>query len=683
MSIADPCRFQDRRDLLARAGFHRTHYQPESLGLLIGNAELGGPVRADGLGFDSLYLSSLWQTNTSRGKLDGPRLEPVNGTGKVTGYDQRLDIASGIVETELRDDRGLAYRCELFASQAEPALLQMRLTNTGEQEQHWRLRPPEAPGQRSHWVQNDLLHIAAAADAPTPWACAIGCNRPAGGDSAQWRLAPGEVLLLTLACATVYEGPGFAERVHGLAWENRRDDNLPRRAHCARMQQLWDASAFIAVPDAELERLYYRCVYWLFSASGSRYALMQETPLAGTDAWRGVAFPYGFGWGVLAFTALGHPERARRTLELMFRPGALARNAHVMLERLDDHDIAFFMAPSPSPPQLESDLPDYDLEAFATPGNHAACPGDNEARSFGHQISVYGDGRMRRGHQRHIDGFVAAAAYRLIAYHPNESLLCTTVYPILRGCAIFWSRLLRWDDDSGGYITPPLHSVSENLDGRNVTDAVLSARWLLRQAARVAQDLQIDADWRKRWAAFADGLILPQNDGIYVEHLGQKELRDGSGYFGVRFPIYFGYPGWELARELDHDQVRRTFAAVVTANHDYQGMISFIASAFAASAAAYGDGETWVQAMRHNLDCVDPESGALRESEDKPYFHTSYAAFVCGMLSGLLQSDEDGDRLCPGVPDHWTEVAAWNLPAHGGRRLTIRRDATGTHVEPA
>jgi len=681
IDLADP---DQRRALLDRHAFHRSSYRPEALGFLLGNAELGGPARADGLGFDSFFIAADWRTPTCRGSLVGPLLTIDEMLAEPQSFSQDLDLATAILTTELRAADGFAYRCELFASQAETALVQFRLTNLGERPYTCRLRLPGNADSRQQRVAADLFHVASGPEAYTPWACAVASDRPSMDDRQLcWSLAPGEQLQLSCACATVYEGPDFAERMHGIAWEQRRTSDLARRAHVATMEALWSASAWVSLPDVELEQLYYRSVYWLLSASGSRHALPQETPLAAVDtAWSGVAFTFGFGWGILAFSLLGHPDRAQRMLRRMYRPAGQARNARTLLDRLPDNDIAFFMAP-PSHAEDEAAPPGADSADFVQPGYHASRLGDDEARSFGHQVSIHGDDRMRRGHQRHIDGFATSIAYRLACYHPDDALLSAVIYPMLRGAAIFWTRLVRWDDEAGGYVTPVLHSVSENLDAPNVSDNVLAARWLLRRAAALAERLAVDEDWRARWSDCADGLVLPQNDEIFLEYLGQDGLREGTGYFGVRFPIYFGCPGWELADELDHDKVRRTFAAVEAVNDGQRGMISFIASAFAASAAAYDDAPTWLRAIRRNLQTLDPDSGALQEVEgQRPYFHTSYAAYVAAILSGLLRSDEAGDRLFPGIPTDWTEVAGWNLPAAGGRRVALRRDAAGDHCKP-
>ena len=675
----------DRDAMLKRHGFHRGTYKPESLGFLIGNTEIGGLARPDGLGFDDFFLASLWLSPTRRGVVAGPRLEPAEGLGEVTDYAQDLDLRTAVLTTELATKQGLAYRCSIFASQAETALIQIRLVSAGEHAQRWRLVLPKSPGSRQTRIDGRLFHVASAPGAYTRGACAVTTSKPSDeDDDLVWLMQPGEVLQVSLACTTEWEGLDFADRAHGVAIDHQRDDGIALRAHVAAMDRLWLSSAWVSLPDIELERLYYRSVYWLFSTSGSRYALPQETPLADVDgAWRGVAFTYGFGWGILAWTALGHPQRARRMLRRMHRPAGQARNARILLEKLSPDDVRFFMDDKDAePPSDNSDVVEFGLEQFGCPCHYAAHPGADGARAFGHQISIYGDDRMRRGHQRHIDGFAAALAYRLDQYYPDECLRLSTVYPMLRGAAEFWVGLLRWDKAAGGFITPLLHSASENLDGRNVSDNVLSAKWLLRQAAEMAERLGVDPEQRQRWAACADGILIPQNQAVYLEHLDQQELRREEGYFGVRFPVYFGFPGWELAHELDKGKVHRTFAAVIEATNGHKGMISFVASAFAASAATFGDGHTWLLMIRRNLITIERDSGALQEVEGlRPYFHTSYAAYVCAVLAGLLRSDGDGDTVFPGVPASWRQVIGWNLPASGGRRLAITRDIHGDSVE--
>ena len=63
-----------RGELLARHSFERTSNDPGDLELMVGNGELGGLVRRDGLGLDLLWAADLWENESNRIPLPGIRV---------------------------------------------------------------------------------------------------------------------------------------------------------------------------------------------------------------------------------------------------------------------------------------------------------------------------------------------------------------------------------------------------------------------------------------------------------------------------------------------------------------------------------------------------------------------------------------------------------------------------------
>jgi len=671
---------RDRK--LERYRFSADRYLPDRIGYLLGNSETGGPARPDGLGFDELFVASLWESPVVRGSLPAFRLIPQAAPdlpeSKAAGhYRQTLDLKRGLLETTVSRPDGTAYRSEWFASHADSNLLCARLQNTGEQAASWTLQLPVPAKARTRTIQESLVYAAGMEDSFTQWAWACQCDHPLQpqDDPGRWQfsLQAGESMEILLAVRTHWQGGDFADQVHTSVSSGDSFAELLARQTSA-FAKSWRQTPVIDLPDERVEQLFYRSVYWLLSASGSAWALPQETPLASVKAWSGVPFTYGYGWGIYAFTLLGLEGRARRMTTLAWKPAGYRRNARVYLDRLKARDTEFFMKPSGSP-KLDEGAPERGVNDYLA-GNVEITDSGTSALSFPHQGSIYGDGRMRRCNQRHIDGFAAGFYHLLQRYHPDAAFERSVLYPALRGTAEFWRHLLEWNEEAGGFVTPPLHSVAENLTEISVLDAVLAALWNLRTAAATAKRLDLDSDLRVQWMQAADQLILPQNETIYTEFLGEDRMREGGGYFGMRAPMYLGFPLFELTEVLDSKKAIATLQAACRQNEQegrLQGMISFVASGYAASAAVYGQGDLWLKFLARNFETLDPESGALRETDSvHPYFHTSYGAYICAVLSALQHSSEGSATLFPSLPKEWERAAYYHLPAENGKRISAR-----------
>ncbi len=680
-----------RIEKLTSYEFHTDRFLPDRVGYLIGNTDIGGLVHPDGLGFEELFVASYWLSPVIRGSLPPFRLQTLSESAfapeTVVAYDQRLGLADGITKTTMTFDDGRSYRSELFASQADSNLICLRLTNTGSQRLDWRIQLPVPEGGTCHLYNPHRIHAVTPTSSFTQLAWVVWSDHALAlfNDlpEATLSIEPGDVACFHLALSTGRQSYDYTEAASASV-AVQPEFNTRKEQHEAAFNSLWSQAPVIDLPDERVESLFYRSLYWLFSASGSPHALPQETPLASVKPWKGVAFTYGFGWGIYAYTMLGMEARARAMAIQAWKPAALQRNAQTYLDRIKDCDTEFFMKPGAGP-RFEEVFPALDRKHFLMPEDRSPAKYPS-ALSFAHQVAISGDGRMRRCNQRHIDGFAAGFYYRLDRQFQDSAYRKQVVYPALRGTAEFWRNLLEWDDEAEGYLTPPLHSVSENLTEVSVLDAVLSALWNLRMAAQMADELEVDQDLRRTWEAYADHLIIPSNDTVYLECHGQDALRKDDGYFGVRSSMHVGFPFQQLVRMLDGVMVEQSLTQSLASNGNLNGMISFVASGFAASAATWGKGDLWLQYLKRNFATLDPESGALCEVEGRhPYFHTSYAAYICAVLNALFLPDDSGADLFHGIPESWGRAAFYNMSTQGGGRISARWDgekAVSTHTVP-
>jgi hypothetical protein len=615
-----------RDGVIARHGFVREQWDSDAVPFLIGNGEIGGLVSWDGLGIPQLWMSDFFKGPTERASLPALLVEVPGSKDGIAGYRQTLGLRDGILRTTFTYANGISYESELFCSQAHKHLLVLRLTNRSSAAgfDGRILSPNGLAGAASEAV----LFGAPVRGHESVVAWALHTAHPLSRTDLSFRLPPRESLTLQFAFASAKTDADACEAAL-VALQPALDAEALTRAHVEAWENKWNSCALITLPDPAYEALYYRSIYWLLSASGSTRYLPGEAQFS-ECSWGMFPFSYGAaGWAVLAFTHLGLPGIARDMLELHFRPAAFRANATLYT-------------------------------------------GDknSDTWSFAHQVDLHGEEWAEeswRG-QRHIEAFAAAMFHRFGRYYPDAGFSADRSYPVLRGTAEFWRSLAVWDESVGGFVLPPLLSVSEDLEGKSILDAVLAAKYCLVMAAREAKELGRDEPLQSQWLAVADALYLPQNDALYLEKLGDTGVRDGGGYYGVRAPIYLGYPTCELAPLLDAAKVARTLDQAWEQNRRGEGMISFVANWFALADVFHGRGDHALEVLGRNLQCR-PE--ALCEAgSGNLYFQTSYASFVLVPLAMLVQSIDDEIRLLPAVPAAWRDIDFANIPAEAGIRVS-------------
>ena len=605
-------------------------------GLLLGNTLLGGCLAASGLGIPTLWGAELWLNTDQRLPLKGPMMSCGDFAGlERISYRQRLSLADGLAQTSVRYTGNGGYDAEVFCSMAEPTLWVIRVTSRGDHERDWRLNMTENTRQ----VSSNSLKGISAFDVLTPCSWSVHADKPftGGGDKGFiLRLAPDESV--TLVCRL----NAWAD--DGLVWveETGKFDRLLSR-HRAAWDSLWQRCAVLALPDADIERLWYRSLYWTLSTCGNNHYSPGESMFCGT-CWDMHPFTYGAaGWAAQAFTAVGLPERAKAMLDCHFKPAALRDNAKVYTKTLT--------------------------------GGTAS----QDAMAFAHEVKT--DGRNipcgQYELQRHLDGFAAALFHRHQRYYPNQSLAPADLYQLMKGLAQFWCGLAHRDAQSGEWLLPEMTSLTEDLIAIHPIDAALAAKWCLTIAARDAAALGCDADLAKHWREVADQLAMPQNDERYLEFAGDPDKRSGGGYQGVRGFVYLGWPTIELMPGLDRAKALRTLDHTWERNRKGEGMIGFVANWFALADIQYGRGDHALEILKHNFRCEDAWKQGVSEfpGATKYYFTTNYASYLLVPLAMAVRSADDQLETFGAVPAAWKDFAFYQVPAESDLRVSgVMRD---------
>jgi hypothetical protein len=623
---------------LQRYAFASNKRDDKAPGFLLGNARLGGCVAASGLGIPALWGAELWQNADKRLALKGMMLScaALDGLTPVS-YQQEVALRDGLAKTTVRYAGDVGYDTELFCSMSDPSLLVIRLTPQGAIAKEWRLDIPLAgdPEQRSP----QLLAGKSALDAFTPFTWTLNSDRPltpaaTGGFTVQ--LAPAQSLTLSLRLQSgapdpVAAGPvptdfaGLLAR-HRSAWDG-----------------LWQRCAVLALPDARIERLWYRSLYWTLSTCGNRRYLPGESMFV-VPCWDMHAFSYGAaGWATQAFTAVGLPERAKAMLDWHLKPEAMRNNAQ------------------------------FYTQAFT---QTAAAP---EAMAFAHEVKNDGN-HIPCGHwelQRHLDGFAAALFYRHQRFYPNQSVTPAELYPLMKGLAEFWCGIAKRDTPEGDYLVPQMTSLTEDLIARHPIDAALAAKWCLLMAYRDAVALNRDAARRDQWREVADHLLIPQNDQRYLEYAGDLGQRPGGGYQGVRGFVYLGWPTTELIPTFDRTKALGTLEHTWERNRKGEGMIGFVANWFALADLHYGRGDHALAILKHNFLCEDVWGQGVSETPGSGNYHftTNYSSYLLVPLAMVVQSVNSRLQVFSGVPSEWKDFAFYQVPAESGMRVSgVMRD---------
>ena len=632
-----------QQERLSKYAFVRTAHDPGAIGLLIGNTELGGLADVSGLVIPKLWGADLWKDEKTRRAVDGLALQcdEFGADRQPAVYRQELGLADGVLRTRAIYESGNGYEAELFCSMANRHLLVLRVKNLGGAgERVWYVHRPAVNYAVTNSSRGVLLGRSTEEGfTRDAWAVRVGKAWETGPDGRQFvKLAPGEVVTLAISWTTHWDGADYVRRAGKTVAADGLDYDRLLAAHRQAWSALWRQSAVLTIPDAALEQMWYRALFWTLCTCGSERFLPGESMFA-VNCWEMHPFTYGAaGWAVQAFTSAGFPERARTMLNWHFKPQALRQNAEFYTGKL---------------------------------AGKVASPA---AWAFAHEVKPDGRNIPCEPYewQRHLDGFAAALFYRVNRFYPDARFNRDMVYPVLRGTAEFWRGLTSRDEKSGEFILPSMTSLTEDLIATNPIDAALAAKWCLLQAGRTATELNRDAGRRKSWKDLAGKLCIPHNRERYLEYFGDEEKRAGGGYQGVRGFVYLSYPTLELIPLADRDMAVRTLDYTWVRNKQGEGMIGFVANWFALADTHYGRGEHALSIMRHNLKCLDKWGAGLSETPGSKqyYFTTGYASYILVPLSMAVQSCDDRISVFPAVPADWQDFAFYNVPAEAGLRVS-------------
>jgi hypothetical protein len=628
-------------------------------GFLLGNGEMGGLGRNDGLGVDKMWFADYWSDPATRAPIEGLRLHApaCDPRYQAGAYQQSLSLQDGILETAVRDTAGGGYESRLFFCAKRPHLVVLAVRNTGAMPVEWRLQFP-VNACVTEPDRHDPRHIGLACEAKAdymglPFTRAVWRVR-AGlpfekvePDAAVFRVPAGAALVLTMAITTSFDGPDYEALAATLATEAPDCDTL-----VAEQQQAWQAnwSRFsVEIPDGPFAATFYRSIYYLFCITGATRFLQGECQFS-DPGWGMHPFTCGTpSWAAWALSAINHPERARQILDAFYKPDAMQSNAETYLRLLKGHGFRYQGAAAQVPP---------------------LC--------FAHEIALNGREMVWDfGRQRHLDGFGSAVFYRVAGESGLPVRGDNAEYQVLRGCAAFYLRLADWDEPLKAYTLPPTLGLDEVVVQRSMLCSVAACYWTLDTFARYARQAGQALPMAEECRHVAAHLYWPQNDQRYVEHLGDREARSFDEYNCARTFSLLGYPFCELVDVLDRAKLLRTLDAAHRRNRLGQGAFNTMtANMYALTEAYLGRGDKAYELSGYCLRRLDASGVAMGEAHNDwlLYFGTGYCSFILSVISMLLQWR--GDIMLPfaAVPREWQDASFDNLAAAGGIRVSGRME---------
>ena len=682
---------QLRSEKLEKYGFNRSTYNQEDVTLLSGNAEMGGRVRLDGLGFDRIWFSDFWRTNAARQPIFGPKFQIKDQGTDFKKYNQSLGLEHAVLTTEVKQ-KNIAYKSEVFFSAANKDLLVIRLSNlkgTAKDQLELHLPVFDVDGRKGNrWKvfqsKEDHLFKLEQENKHTVYGVSIDsmmeqCKRmfPNGGfphvtnkmvygvwcsaglkstDQAgtyQVETSGKDEVLLLFAEATNWRSDLQKQTVQD-ALKNSHNFSHLVKAHSETWDNDWNRTAVLDLPDARHEQLWYRSIFWLFCTSASENFLPGECQF-GHEGWDMIPFTFGGGgWGIFDFTMLGYPEKSYKMMKNHFKAAAHHRNALHWLAYADKERKASKQTAKPP---------------------FAQDPKSPEAKVFAHEIRTSGDGTLLTwGNQAHLTGFALELFLKYYRYYPADQFLYNHLYPISKGLAEFWSNFLIWDDKKKEYYTPKTWASSEGGQHNNPLDAVIAAKKCLYIAVELANKVGADKELTKKWAFIAKNIHLPQNEKTYVPFRGgdDKIPEKSTGYNGIRYMNAANFINQEFLDEFDADKVTDLLDKISKSNRFGQGFAVFHSALTATAECMYGRGDSALGYLNGVLRAYDKSGTCIRECEDRPmtYFLTNTDAYILVPIMMLMQSTKGEIKPFPAVPSEWKDVAFYNLPAENGVKVS-------------
>ena len=652
--------------------FKRTKYHHKAQEYLMGNGEMGGWASNDGLGFKKLWFADVWQNETARQSLDGPKLNISDcdmSDQSVIHYSSQLNIKNGILETSLSHEDGIKYSSTIFFSTINKHVLVINVKNESNKKSiNFNLSLPFKNYQLN--LSNSFTLTAKPKDivqfTNAAWSLKSSLPIVKTDNNYQITLGPNDEVNLKYSVVTQFDQKDYvAESIKSISHFNSPIKILIESQKKA-WNEHWKRIGSVILPDGDNAKWFYRSIYTLYATSGSQKFLPGELQFSIPDSdWKMHPFTYGYaGWAIWCYTILGDKDAAKQMAKWHYKPKALKENVKILFPETGAVEVIYKDKNKGRHTYLDT----YNTNAIA----------------FGHEITTEGYNiNYPTGSwdlQRQLDAFASSFFCAISQYYSDDKFTKEYTYPVLKGTAELWSSLVKWDSLKKHYYLPPLLSVSENIMEKSVLDAVLAARWNLKMASVYADKLRIDDSLKEKWSYIYKYLYIPQNDSIYLEYLNDKQTRPGGGYFGIRAYTYFGFPVMETLGDINPEKARRSLDRSWKRNDNGEGMITFIMNWFSLTESYLGFGNKAYEISNLTTTVKDPSGVALYEYNEKqpdgtlkghnPYFLTGYSSFILSQIAMLLQNYNNSIKVFPALPDHWKDVEFYNLPAHGNRKVS-------------
>lgn len=250
-------------------------------------------------------------------------------------------------------------------------------------------------------------------------------------------------------------------------------------------------------------------------------------------------------------------------------------------------------------------------------------------------------------------------------YGADESLMRRLLYPALRDLAIFYAAYMELQEDGRFHIVPTVEAESWGIQpkfeySRDTISAICMFRWTFRQAAKLADLLDVDHDLKPDWLAAAENLppypVFESEEGPIFAGVPGVEPRWSRGCH----PWYIGVYPTTLADEIHLDsepevkEMMLRTARLVPAGTNSQ--VSILLGECK---------DTFPSADGRHSRTIENYAQLCRAINDDP-------ERVINSRSGRI-------HLFPAVPD-WAEISFRRFQARGGFQVSATRNASGVTI---
>jgi hypothetical protein len=275
-------------------------------------------------------------------------------------------------------------------------------------------------------------------------------------------------------------------------------------------------------------------------------------------------------------------------------------------------------------------------------------------------------------------GTIARTAWMQYTYSGDRKYLEDCGFPILRGCARFFSKNMVYRDSKGNmYIGKCTDFERLGPGAEKPFMTTVGAVYALRCAADAASIIGAEGEEANGWRNIADALVrgLPVRDGHYVACINKPDVPN-IGLVGGFYP----FSVFRASDQTAKASAEYFFANASSVGSMYpsgKGVCSWYAGKMAMTLLALGERDApvkWLTAAAKQSIGPFGETYEMREPERKyqtaPWFTTAAGACI-EAAARLFVYDEDGvTYLLRGVPKEWQDGSVLTSAA-GGFRIRL------------